>query len=280
MGPGAGKSGIASPAGISRNGPSPKRFTRKCDRRLARRDCFCIYIGNSFSPVSAPLLAPPSARPAAREAGFSLVEVALAIAVIAFAFVALLALLPAGLTTFRRALDISICTQIAQRIVADAQGADFDIVTDRNNLPASQQGSDFSFRAPSITQPGVRFFDEQGSEVIAQGATNGVAQGWKDLSPDEQLRVIYHVNVRVIPRVTLPTQSADGVIDGFPANRNARELGSLAQLTVQIAHNPGGAPQKLSDADPDDSNQPERNLWKPREGVEMFTYSAYIARNQ
>jgi type II secretory pathway pseudopilin PulG len=230
--------------------------------------------------VSPASISPFPGRPPQRQGGFSLVEVALAIAVIAFAFVALLSLLPAGLTTFRRALDISICTQIAQRIVADAQGADFDLVVDRDNLPASAEGSEFTFRAPTIDRPGVRFFDEQGNEIVPKAGEGGIAEGWGDLTPDEQLRVIYHVNVRIVPRVNLPTDSGAGSVDGFTIPRGQGELGSLALITVQIAHNPSGAVLKLNEADPDDENIPDRNLWKPREGVEMFTYSAYIARNQ
>ena len=207
-----------------------------------------------------------------------MVEVALAIAVIAFAFVALLALLPAGLTTFRRALDISICTQIAQRIVSDAQGADYDVVMDRDNLPAYSKGNDFSFRAPKILEPGVRFFDEQGNEVVGLPKEGKAVTGWADLSADEQLRVVYHVNVRIVPRVTVPTGSAAGA-DGFPLSRAAKELGNLALMTVQIAHNPSGVSLKLSDAAADDAIAPMRNLWLSRDGVDLFTYSAYIARN-
>jgi uncharacterized protein (TIGR02598 family) len=46
-----------------------------------------------------------SALPSRSRAGFSLVEVALAIGIIAFAFVALLGLIPTGLNTFRDAID-------------------------------------------------------------------------------------------------------------------------------------------------------------------------------
>jgi prepilin-type N-terminal cleavage/methylation domain-containing protein len=246
---------------------------------LARTLAFVFTLA-ILSPVNPSPIPRADAHTPGRQAGFTLVEVALAIAVIAFAFVALLSLLPAGLTTFRRALDISVCTQIAQRIVADAHGADFDLVVDRDNLPASDQESEFSFRAPTIANPGVRFFDEQGNEIVPKAAEEGVAKGWSDLTPDEQLRVIYHVNVRVIPRVHLPTDSGEGTKDGFGAQREAGEMGSLALLTVQIAHNPSGAQLKLNEADPEDENTPDRNLWKPRDGVEMFTYTAYIARNQ
>jgi uncharacterized protein (TIGR02598 family) len=207
--------------------------------------------------------------PKSKSAGFSLVEVALAIGIVAFAFVALLSLLPAGLTTFRRALDISICTQIAQRIVSEAQQADFDVVTDKSNLPASAPGKDFSFRMrrPGTTEVWVRYFDEQGNEVIPAKPPT--------LSTEESLRVIYTVNTRVIPRVSLPTLK-----EGFPVARGAKEAGNLALLTVQIARNPSGIELELSKEAADDSLAPERNLWLPKGGVDVFTYSSYIGKNQ
>ncbi len=204
-----------------------------------------------------------------KSAGFSLVEVALAIGIVAFAFVALLSLLPAGLTTFRRALDISICTQIAQRIVSEAQQADFDVLTDKENLPASAPGRDYSFRMhrPGTTEVWVRYFDEQGNEIVPSKPPT--------LSTEESLRVIYAVNIRVIPRVTLPTQK-----DGFPLARLAKEAGNLALVTVQVARNPSGIELKVSDAEPSDSLSPERNLWLPKGGVDVFTYSSYLGKNQ
>ncbi len=212
-----------------------------------------------------------------KSAGFSLVEVALAIGIVAFAFVALLALLPAGLTTFRRALDISICTQIAQRIVSEAQQADFDVLTDRVNLPVSAPNRDYSFRMrrPGETPaapPWIRYFDEQGNEIVPSSKN-------LQLSAEEQLRVIYAVNVRVIPRVSLPTGKPD-TGEGFPLARKARESGNLAQLTIQIARNPSGVELKLSKDAVDDRNKPERNLWLPKGGVDIFTYSTYVGKNQ
>src|SRR5262249_8294149 len=121
-----------------------------------------------------PLVTPSSRSPSRRRtSGFSLVEIALAIGIIAFAFVALMSLMPAGLTTYRRALDISICTQIAQKIVTEAQQTDFDTLSDANNtiakLPASgAPGHDYSFRMhyPGTSDVWVRYFDEQGSEIV------------------------------------------------------------------------------------------------------------------
>jgi uncharacterized protein (TIGR02598 family) len=63
---------------------------------------------------------------ASRIAGFSLVEVSLALVVVAVALVALLGLLPSGMSNFRTALDAQIAGEIFQRVVADAQETDFD----------------------------------------------------------------------------------------------------------------------------------------------------------
>ncbi len=83
-----------------------------------------------------------------RTRGFSLVEVTLAIGIIAFAFVAIFGLLPAGLTSFRRAMDYSIGTQIVSRLTNEA------IQTDYSELIK------ITPEAPML-----RYFDDQGNEV-------------------------------------------------------------------------------------------------------------------
>src|SRR5215207_4288283 len=60
-----------------------------------------------------------------RSGGFSLVEVALAIGIIAFAFVALFALIPTGLSTFRSAIDTANETWILGSINSMVQTTDF-----------------------------------------------------------------------------------------------------------------------------------------------------------
>ena len=62
--------------------------------------------------------------------GFSLVEVALAIGIVAFAFVSLFALMPTGLNTFRAAIDTSNETWIMQGMNAMIQTTDFAGVED------------------------------------------------------------------------------------------------------------------------------------------------------
>ncbi|MEA3211554.1 MAG: hypothetical protein QOE70_4611 [Chthoniobacter sp.] len=78
---------------------------------------------------------------------FSLIEITLAIGIVAFAFVALFGLLPVGLNVFRGALDTSVRSQIVQRLVADAQQADFDVL--------KSKGDSF------------RYFDDEGTEIEA-----------------------------------------------------------------------------------------------------------------
>jgi uncharacterized protein (TIGR02598 family) len=73
-------------------------------------------------------------RVRASVAAFSLVEVALSIGLLATAFIPLLALMPSGLSGFRRAIDLSVCTQIAQRVINDARQMDFDLLIDRAAL--------------------------------------------------------------------------------------------------------------------------------------------------
>jgi len=112
---------------------------------------YCIFIEpnlmSSLTPITA-LLVPLASRRRRRADGFSLVEVVLAIGIIAFAFVAMFGLLPVGMTTFRQALDNSLGTQIVQRLINEAQQTDYP------TLIATPVGP-------------LRYFDDQGNEVTA-----------------------------------------------------------------------------------------------------------------
>ena len=255
------------------------RDNRK-DRLPSPRTALYLHCQSKSTPVNSSPPLPLARARRARQFGFSLIEVALAIAVVAFAFVALLGMLPAGLTTFRRALDISICTGIAQRIVSDAQGADFDIVTDQAHLPDADGtlATEFSFRAPSAKEGegnGVRFFDEQGNEIVKPDGK--IFKAVADLDAGQRFKAVYHVNTRIVPRYTPPRgDDTTGVLN----TERKEHTGSLALMTIQIAHNPGSVDLEMSKDPADDPTKPQRNLWKLRPGVDIFTYSAYIARNQ
>jgi uncharacterized protein (TIGR02598 family) len=89
---------------------------------------------------------PPHSR-RTRRAGFSLGEVVLALGIVSFALVAVLGLMPAGLNASRRAIDISVGSQVVQRINEELQQTDFDSLTAPGALPD-------------------RYFDDEGQEVV------------------------------------------------------------------------------------------------------------------
>ena len=102
---------------------------------------------------------------------FSLIEVVIAIGIVSFAFVTLLGLLPIGLTAFRQAMDTTVCSQIVQRVVNDAQQTDYTTLT-----------------TSGTTQ---LYFDDQANEVTAANANNS----------------LYTVQVTVSGTTTLPNSA-------------------------------------------------------------------------
>lgn len=110
----------------------------------------------------------PFRRPISRRiraSAFSILEVVIAIGVVAFAFTALLGLLPVGMTIFSSALDTSVHSQIIQRFISDAEQTDFSTL--------QQQ--------PTVT----RYFDDEGSESV-------------------QLASVYTASMTVKPTTALP----------------------------------------------------------------------------
>jgi uncharacterized protein (TIGR02598 family) len=93
----------------------------------------------------------PASAKAGGLAGFSLVEVIIALGIVAFAFVPLMGLLPVGLTSFRSAIDQTVLSQIVQQIGNESQQSDFDAVTNPKNF---------------------RFFDEQQIASLASSIFN------------------------------------------------------------------------------------------------------------
>jgi uncharacterized protein (TIGR02598 family) len=69
----------------------------------------------------------------------------MAIGIVSFAFMALFALVPAGLTTFRHTMDTTIGSQIVHRVINEAQQTDYPTLIS--------------------TSTNERYFDDQGNEV-------------------------------------------------------------------------------------------------------------------
>ena len=189
------------------------------------------------------------------QSGFSLVEVSLAIGIMAFAFVSIFGLLPIGLNVFRQAIDTSVSSQIIQRVLNDAQETDFDQLT----LGATGATNE-TLLAKNTLDPAkgtVRWFDDQGNELPA--ATGA----------------IYHVNTRIMPATTLPK-----------AGTSTTDNKNLATVTVQVANNPGNRQLAFETGGSSDQDKPLRLLWSGAyQGstavtVPLVTFSAVVARNQ
>lgn len=197
-----------------------------------------------------------------RFAGFSLVEVSVALAIVAVALVALMGLLPAGLNNFRAAMDAQTAGEIFQRVVADAQETDFDTLL-ASKVQTGGRGAQF-YRLP------LRHFDNQGTEV-------------KTANPDaptaaEAQAILYSVRVRgSLPGDPDPgnhSQDSATSLPGAAAPRfNPR---GLTFLTIQIAGT-GGTRQLAPMVDS------ESFLISPalaaKAAITVRTYAAIVARN-
>lgn len=196
-----------------------------------------------------------------------MVEVSIAVGILAVAMVALLGLMPAGMTTFRKAMDTSTTAQIAQRVLLDMQQADFDQILDTKNDHGNQSNY-YTFTAPLRNSQQYRFFDEQGIELVTSGGTNS------SLSNAQKTALVYQVNIRIMPTAAEPVDP-DSI------------KGAVALVTVQVARNPNNRTLTINRqqiGDPKDPKFSQRNLFDPdatgNRGVQVFTYSALIGKNQ
>jgi len=121
-----------------------------------------------------------SSRRRSLRGGFSLVEIVMAIGIVAFAFVTILGLIPTGLNTFRSAMDTSVSERIFRQVINEAQQTDFDTLVG----------------TPPVTP---RYFDNQGNEVAA--ATTA----------------IYQVHTRITPSTVLPAAPAPSTANIYVA---------------------------------------------------------------
>ena len=220
---------------------------------------------NPLSPVAR--LSPPLAFRGVR--AFSLVEISLALAIVAFAFVALLGLLPPGMRNFRAAMDMQTSTEIYQRVIADAQETDFDTLVslsssaDFNGIAVENGGSAGQFyRLPW------RYFDEQGQEVKVQDPEAPTAA--------EQAKVVYSVHIRGSkPGGASPTAANNkGIFTSLPGVHYPRFYPrDITILTVQVLATKGRDMALLL--------QPNRRttfLLAPS-GLPERIYSSVVARN-
>ena len=193
---------------------------------------------------------------------FSLVEVVLALGVVAFAFVALFSLLPVGMGVFREAMDTSVSTQIVQRIAGDAQETDFDNLVD----PAKNGGT---ATADWFVLP-LRYFDDQGSEVKVVGAAP---------SATEKAKILYHVRVRGSnPGSADPASHKTEYFTSLPSDGKRFNPRDMTILTIQIVTNPAG--KDLNSSGVIDSTRQLIDAKRARtSGLRLQTSAAAITRN-
>lgn len=150
-----------------------------------------------------------------RRMGFSLVEVLMAVGIAATSMALLIGLLPAGLSTFREAMNTTVTSQIGQRLLYEAAQTDYNVLTQE-----------------PLTKPW-RYFDDEGGELQdARGA-------------------IFHVVTRVEPTTTIPGPQG-GVIQKNLASvivqvvHNAEDR-PIPQATVPAS--PGDPPEGTVEPD-------------------------------
>lgn len=151
------------------------------------------------------------------QSGFSLVEVTLAIGIVAFAFMALFGLLPTGLNVFRSAIDASTSSQIVDQVVQSAQQTDFDRLVN-----------------PSTPNTDT-YYDEQAN--LLTDTTKGDGSPSTD---SHDPRMIYMVRVTATAPTAVPIDSSGGSSGSNQIDPNNT---NIATLKVLIAKDPGGHDQ-------------------------------------
>ena len=171
---------------------------------------------DTFVPPSAPKF--PAAR---RVKAFSLIEVAMALGIMAFAFTALLGMLPVGLGLFRNAMDSSVATRIVQRVSSDLQQSDFDTI--------ASAGSE------------ILYFDEQGNRLAAAGGaiywarvniySDAELPGSSGAATSDIARIV--IQVAHNPGSAQPASNADGTWQEQEGIRLIKRSFFLARNTPQ-----------------------------------------------
>lgn len=121
-------------------------------------------------------------------AGFSLIEVTMALAIMAFALVILLALLPMGLETTRSSAQLAMSSNLLSALISDVK-----------SIPADKTSSAF-YEIPvwdESAQTGQIFLDEQGNRTTS-GNFNYVVR-WRIQRPPTNSHDPLLIHLRIDP---------------------------------------------------------------------------------
>jgi uncharacterized protein (TIGR02598 family) len=145
-----------------------------------------IYIVTTFekhldqkhhSHLRSPYVKPSPSHPTRlrKTSGFSLVEVTMALGIIAFSFLTLLGLLQTGLNVFRGSIDRTLAAQISQQILNEKQQTDFTALL-------------------AEISPSYRCFSDEGDEL-------------RDVK--DKNKTIYLARVEIAPATDVPSQGGE-----------------------------------------------------------------------
>lgn len=146
----------------------------------------------------------PSPRHLRAQRAFTLVEVSVAIGVVSFAMIAMLGLIPVGLTTFQEASTLSVRAQIVQSITSEIGRSDSAHI----KLIARPVGS-------SDQDLGFRYYDNEGNKLESKTDPKRVYTALVETDTLDQLSSL-DVNENSGQRVTIKvtnirTEKAGGV---------------------------------------------------------------------
>lgn len=156
-------------------------------------------------------------QPRSSQAGFTLIEVSLAVGIAALALVALLALVPQGVKTMKLATDRAIEARIHQQIVAEVSLTDWD---KRNKYDYNQSNE-------------LYFFDDQGIRVTQEG--------FKSAFPGESFddRAIYSARIHVPKQgAPLPDRIGGGTYKPFDYSGDAADENEVQLILVEVSSAP------------------------------------------
>jgi uncharacterized protein (TIGR02598 family) len=195
--------------------------------------------------------------------GFSLIEICIALGIVAFAFVALLGLLPVGLGNYTQAMNTQTSTEIYQRIAAELQETEFDTLLSSNTQKEVGGTNAMFFRMA------YRYFDTEGQEVKVGDSENP--------TETEKNRIIYTVRTRgSFPGKGDPKQHTSSWFTSLPAVTGTRfNPRDVMFFSIQVALTQGREVKSLVSST-DFIIDPTKAA---KAGVGLRTYSILVARN-